>query len=346
MSSMNQIKLCAPSGETDISVGAGLSSRLASVEPLPVLLVDEHVLCQHHDIFCPYRCISVPSGEQHKTLQTVESIYRELVKLEADRSSLLVGVGGGVTTDVAGFVAATYMREVRFGFISSTLLGQVDASIGGKNGVNLDGYKNMIGTIRQPSFVWCDLSLLHTLERREYVAGIAEVIKYGAIMDAEFLRYLKDHMKQLLAQDLKVLEEVVSRSVKAKVDIVERDEKESGLRRILNFGHTIGHAIERDRKVLHGQAIAVGMVMAARLSVQMGLMGSSDEEVIRELIASAGLPAEMEVDADVIYGNIRKDKKKSGEEIYMVLLEGLGRAVVKAIPLSEFKNMLNDLCQH
>jgi len=341
---MNKINLTTPSGDTAISVGGGLSAGLGQLVPKPVLLVDEHVLCQHHDIFSPYTCLTIPSGEQYKNLQTVESLYRELVQIEADRSSLLVGVGGGLATDVAGFVASTFLREVKFGFISTTLLGQVDASIGGKNGVNLDGYKNMVGTIRQPSFVWCDLSLLKTLARKEYISGIAEVIKYGAIQDEGFLQYLDDHMQELLALDQPVLEEVVTRSVKAKVDIVQKDEKESGLRKLLNFGHTIGHAIERDRQVLHGWAVALGMIMAARLSVNLGMLKEPDADLLEGLLSAAGLPVEMVLDADVIFENIRKDKKKSGDKIHFVLLDGPGNAVVKPLPMQEFKSMLHDLC--
>ncbi len=215
---MHQIKLKTPSGNTEISVGGALSGNLANISPGPILLIDENVLCEHNDLFCPYTCLVVPSGERYKTLETVEKLYRDLVKIEADRSSLIVGVGGGLATDVAGYVASTFLRELPFGFISTSLLGQVDASIGGKNGVNLDGYKNMIGTIRQPSFVWCDLDLLKTLSRREYISGIAEVIKYGAIMDEAFLGYLKDHMSELLSLEPTVLEEVVTRSVQAKVE--------------------------------------------------------------------------------------------------------------------------------
>lgn len=340
---MHQIKLKTPSGNTEISVGGALSGNLANISPGPILLIDENVLCEHNDLFCPYTCLVVPSGERYKTLETVEKLYRDLVKIEADRSSLIVGVGGGLATDVAGYVASTFLRELPFGFISTSLLGQVDASIGGKNGVNLDGYKNMIGTIRQPSFVWCDLDLLKTLSRREYISGIAEVIKYGAIMDEAFLGYLKDHMSELLSLEPTVLEEVVTRSVQAKVDVVEKDEKESGLRRLLNFGHTIGHAIERNQKLLHGQAVSIGMVMASRLSVNLGLLSSSDAALIEAVISSAGLPVEISVNPEEIYANIRKDKKKSGELIHFILLDGLGKAVVRPIPLDELKPMLNDL---
>lgn len=341
---MHQIKLTTPTGDTDIAVGESLSSGIRELDPAPILLVDENVLYEHNDIFNPYPWVTVPSGERYKTLQTVENIYRELVKLEVDRSSLLVGVGGGLATDVAGFVASTYLREVKFGFISTTLLGQVDASIGGKNGVNLDGYKNMIGTIRQPSFVWCDLSLLKTLSRKEYISGIAEVIKYGAILDVGFLHYLKDNMSGLLSLDNNVLKKIVTTSAAAKADIVQKDEKESGIRRILNFGHTIGHAIEREKKVLHGEAVATGMVMAARLSHTMNLLSASDVDLIRDLVSEAGLPAAMDLDPNVIFQNIRKDKKKRGDNIHFVLLEGLGKAVVKTIHLKDLKNILHDLC--
>ena len=341
---MQQIFLKNPSGSSEILVGSGLSARISDLEPPPVLLVDEHVLCQHDDLFGKHQCISVPSGETYKTLQTVENLQRELIKAGADRSSLLVGVGGGLATDIAGFVASTYLRELRFGFISSTLLGQVDASIGGKNGVNLDGYKNMIGTIRQPAFVWCDLDLLYTLARKEYISGIAEVIKYGAIMDAPLIPYLEEHMASILDQDPAILEEVLGRSVRAKVSIVEQDEKEGGIRRLLNFGHTLGHAIERESRLLHGYAISIGMVLASRLSVNLGMLPAADAQRMEDLIGLAGLPVELDLDMEVIWDNLLKDKKKSGGSIHFIVLEALGRAVERTFSLDELKPMINDLC--
>jgi len=340
---MYQIRLQTQSGGTDIEVGESLSEKLKEVKPSPILLVDENVMKHHSALFGSFPAITIPSGEVHKNMETVMGVYRELVRLEADRTSYLVGVGGGLTTDVSGYVASTYLRGVPFGFISTTLLGQVDASIGGKNGVNLEGYKNMIGTIRQPVFIWCDLSLLHTLERREYVAGIAEVIKYGAIRDSRLLYYLKEQLPALLELDTGVLEKVVTTSVAVKVEVVEKDEMESDLRRILNFGHTIGHALERELKVLHGEAVATGMVWAARLSHSLGFLSSAEADLIQDLLKAAGLPGGLKADPDVIFQNIRKDKKKRGDDIQFVLLEGLGNAFVKNIPLGELKHMLHDL---
>lgn len=341
---MHQITLNSPSARTEILVGENLSRKLETIDPAPVLLVDEQVLYEHRALFQAYTCISVPSGEKFKNLHVVERIYRKLIDLEADRSTMLVGVGGGLATDLAGFVASTYLRGVSFGFISSTLLGQVDASIGGKNGVNLDGYKNMIGNIRQPSFVWCDLSLLRTLAREEYISGIAEVIKYGAIWDVKFLDYLDEQMPGLLNLDMEVLQHVVSVSAKIKVDVVQQDEHESDLRRILNFGHTFGHAIEREQKVLHGQAVSMGMLLAARLSRKLGLLGDAEVEQIRELLVSAGLPVQMHLDPEVVFQTMRKDKKKSGDRIHLILLEGLGHARIHPMNLPELKSLIHDLC--
>jgi len=341
---MHQLQLTTTSGTSEILIGEHLSSRLIALEQEPVLIIDEQVNYRHHDIFEPFRSAVIPPGESHKTLQTVEKLYRELITLEAERTTLVVGVGGGLATDVAGFVASTFLRGTPFGFISTTLLGQVDASIGGKNGVNLDGYKNMVGCIRQPSFVWCDLSLLGTLDNREYVSGIAEVIKYGLIRDCGFLEYVEGHMAELLNQDMGVLEHVVSTSAAIKTEVVQKDENESDLRRILNFGHTIGHAIERSKGILHGEAVGMGMIFASRLSHIQGLLSSSELERVEQLVLSAGLPAAMKLDPDEIYQNIHKDKKKSGAEVHFVLLRGLGNTLVRPIALTELKSMIRDLC--
>ena len=341
---MKTLQLTTASGTSEILIGEHLSSRLIGLEQEPVLIIDEHVNFHHHNIFEPFRSAIIPPGESHKTLQTVEKLYRDLIALEADRATLVVGVGGGLATDVAGFVASTFLRGTPFGFISTTLLGQVDASIGGKNGVNLDGYKNMVGCIRQPSFVWCDLSLLGSLDNREYVSGIAEVIKYGLIRDYSFMEYVEGHMDGILEKEPGVLEHVVSTSAGIKTEVVQKDENESDLRRILNFGHTIGHAIERSKGILHGEAVGMGMVFASRLSRSLGLLSSLELDRVEKLVLAAGLPASMELNPDEIYQNIRKDKKKRGEEVHFVLLKGLGSTLVRPIALTELIPMIRDLC--
>jgi len=341
---MKTLQLTTASGTSEILIGEHLSSRLIGLEQEPVLIIDEHVNFHHHNIFEPFRSAIIPPGESHKTLQTVEKLYRDLITLEADRATLVVGVGGGLTTDVAGFVASTFLRGTPFGFISTTLLGQVDASIGGKNGVNLDGYKNMVGCIRQPSFVWCDLSLLGSLDNREYVSGIAEVIKYGLIRDYSFMEYVEGHMDGILEKEPGVLEHVVSTSAGIKTEVVQKDENESDLRRILNFGHTIGHAIERSKGILHGEAVGMGMVLASRLSRSLGLLSSLELDRVEKLVLAAGLPVSMELNAEEIYQNIRKDKKKRGEEVHFVLLKGLGSTLVRPIALTELIPMIRDLC--
>ena len=341
---MKTLQLTTASGTSEILIGEHLSSRLIGLEQEPVLIIDEHVNFHHHNIFEPFRSAIIPPGESHKTLQTVEKLYRDLIALEADRATLVVGVGGGLATDVAGFVASTFLRGTPFGFISTTLLGQVDASIGGKNGVNLDGYKNMVGCIRQPSFVWCDLSLLGSLDNREYVSGIAEVIKYGLIRDYSFMEYVEGHMDGILEKEPGVLEHVVSTSAGIKTEVVQKDENESDLRRILNFGHTIGHAIERSKGILHGEAVGMGMVFASRLSRSLGLLSSLELDRVEKLVLAAGLPVSMELNPDEIYQNIRKDKKKRGEEVHFVLLKGLGSTLVRPIALTELIPMIRDLC--
>ncbi len=341
---MHRLKLSTPGGETDIVVGENLTRQLGKIGKSTVLLVDANVLAHHSHLLEDFPVISIPSGEEHKDLQTVERLCRELTRLEVDRSWFLVGIGGGLATDIAGFTGSIYLRGIPFGFISTTLLGQVDASIGGKNGVNLDRYKNMIGVFRQPSFVWCDLSLLSTLNRKEYVSGLAEVIKYGAIREPSILGFLEDRMDLLLDLDPSALEWVVTTSAGIKAEVVGKDELESGLRMILNFGHTLGHAIERELKCLHGEAIAAGMVLEARLSHSMGLLTSGEVDRIRRLVERAGLPAEMELDAPAIMETIRKDKKRSGNRIHVILLDGLGNARAESFHLDELKRMCNDLC--
>ena len=210
-----------------------------------VVVSDATIDRLYHPMLAPYDTVLIGLGESIKTLQTVESIYRRFIELGVDRSTFVLGIGGGIVTDVAGFAAATYMRGLDFGFVSTTLLGQVDASVGGKNGVNVDGYKNMAGTFSQPRFVICDPGMLRTLSDREFRAGLAEVVKAAIIADADLFARIEATTFDDLRSDTDLLTDAVSASIRVKADIVERDERESGDRRKLNLGHTLAHAIEK-----------------------------------------------------------------------------------------------------
>lgn len=329
---------------TAVLIGKGLTARLKEMDNSRlVCLVDETVYAHHAEKFKGRQCILIPPGEKHKSLGFAEEIMRKMIAAEADRSSFLVGIGGGLVTDLAGFVASTFMRGLSFGFISTTLLGQVDASIGGKNGVNLDGFKNMIGVIRQPEFVWCDLSLLDSLHQREMVSGFAEVIKYGAIRDAGLFGYLEMNHEKVLSRDPAALERIVADSAGIKIGIVSADVLEQGERKLLNFGHTLGHAIEKLTGMLHGEAIAIGMVLAARMSENLGFLEPGEAGRLERLIAAAGLPVQTEIGKEELFETLLKDKKRSGSAIHFILLKGIGEAFIHQMQLDSLRTAINDL---
>ena len=274
------------------------------------------------------RAISLPDGEAYKTLETVEDILDTLVEGGASRDTTLVALGGGVVGDITGFAAACYMRGVDFVQVPTTLLAQVDSSVGGKTGVNHASGKNLIGAFHQPQAVLIDTDTLKTLPDRELRAGLAEVIKYGAIVDADFFAWLEENMEALLARDAEALAVAIQRSCELKAEIVAGDERESGRRAILNFGHTFGHAIERCQGYgdwLHGEAVAAGMVMAGQLS---GVEGS-DAERLETLLERAGLPTRPPViAASDLLAAMGMDKKVKRKQLRFVLLRALGDAFV------------------
>ena len=274
--------------------------------------------------------IALPDGEAYKTLATMQSILDRLVESGANRDTTIVALGGGVVGDIAGFAAACYMRGVAFVQVPTTLLAQVDSSVGGKTGVNHEHGKNLIGAFHQPRVVLIDTDTLATLPDRELRAGLAEVIKYGAICDAAFFDWLEDNMQDLLARDADALAHAIRRSCELKAEVVAEDEREAGRRAILNFGHTFGHAIERCQGYgdwLHGEAVAAGMVMAAKLS---GL-AATEVERLRALIAAAGLPVEPpEIAPEDWMSAMGMDKKVQGKQLRFVLLDGIGTSRVTA----------------
>jgi len=300
----------------------------------------------------PVPRLELPDGEQFKTWETLNSIFGELLSHQADRRTVLYALGGGVVGDMTGFAAACYMRGVPFVQVPTTLLAQVDSSVGGKTGINHPLGKNMIGAFYQPLAVACDLAALKTLPPRELSAGLAEVIKYGPIADMAFFDWIEQHIDAMRACDAGALAYAVQRSCQIKAAVVEQDERESGLRAILNFGHTFGHAIETGLGYgawLHGEAVAAGMVMAAELSCELGMADTRLPERLRRLIERAGLPVQAPaLDARDNAGRylelMRVDKKAVRGETRFVLIAGPNHASVRAVPDETVRAVIERCC--
>ncbi len=332
--------------ERNIEIKGRSSVVVGSVsEWLPHLLPDKRVIVvsdtnidrHYHSLLSNFDHVLIGQGEASKTLHTVDLIYKRFIELGVDRSCFVLGIGGGIVTDIAGFVAATYMRGVEFGFISTTLLGEVDASVGGKNGVNVEGYKNMVGTFCQPKFVICDVNMLRTLPAREFRAGLAEVVKSAVIADAELFATLEKCDFTTLQRDTALLEDIVFRAISVKAAIVERDEREQGDRRKLNLGHTLAHAIEKlSSKMNHGEAVAVGLKMITDIAEQGGALGSCDAARIRALLTKIGFSLESPVERRRLLSAVRKDKKSEGDDIFIVVPHAIGDCVVEKMAVEKF----------
>jgi 3-dehydroquinate synthase len=333
----------------DILIGSGLLDAASTWHGLPraarALIVSntavaplyaarlQRVLAPHYGDIA---VLELPDGEAHKDWPTLNLIFDRLLADGSDRQTVLFALGGGVVGDITGFAAACYMRGVPFVQVPTTLLAQVDSSVGGKTAINHPAGKNMIGAFYQPQRVVCDLDTLRTLPERELRAGLAEVIKYGPIADAELLAWIEAQLDALLARDVAALAHAVRRSCEIKAWVVGQDEREGGLRAILNFGHTFGHAIESGLGYgawLHGEAVACGMVLAADLSVRLGLVPPAFAARLRRLIERAGLPVRgPALGAERYLELMRVDKKAQGGEIRFVLIDAPGRALVRAAP--------------
>ena len=276
--------------------------------------------------------ILIPDGETHKSLQTVEQIYTDLIAQGADRSSTLAALGGGVTGDIVGFVAATFLRGVPYVQLPTTLLSQVDSSVGGKTGVNHRLGKNLIGAFYQPRLVCIDTITLASLPQREFQSGLYEVVKYGLIWDLEFFEFFERHLEDVQKRATKVLEKIISRCCEIKAEITSRDEREQSLRRILNFGHTFGHALEAAtgfQGLTHGEAIAWGMLVETRLSWMQGCLDLPSSERITHCIRRVGdLPPVDFVSTKSLLEAMKRDKKRQDDQVVLVLLEDIGKAIV------------------
>jgi 3-dehydroquinate synthase len=292
----------------------------------------ERLLASLHDSDIPAEMITFARGEASKNLDTIAALSSTLARLGFDRKDGLLALGGGVTGDITGFLAACYMRSIPFAQVPTTLLSQVDSSVGGKTGVDIPEGKNLVGAFYQPKAVFIDSQVLEQLPKNELLNGLAEVIKYGVIYDRDFFRFLEMNRKEILALDSHVLEDVIARCCKIKAAIVEADEKESDLRRILNFGHTIGHAVEAvsGYTLAHGSAVAMGMVAAAELAVLTGILDSREKERLENLIREYGLPVAIPADYDRarIQEYFQADKKTIGGKVFFVLPTSIGKVII------------------
>lgn len=310
-----------------------------------LFLTDQNVYDRFSSLMGDHPTLIVGQGEEAKRLSEASKLYHQMIRLEVDRSWWVVAVGGGVVCDLAGFVASTYMRGLKFGFVPTTLLAQVDASVGGKNGVNVGGYKNMVGCFAQPNFVICDSKLLHRLPSRERRAGMAEVIKAAIIGDKELFDELACQPVTRMTGYLQ-LERVVRRAIEVKAAIVRRDEKEEGERKLLNLGHTFGHAIEkRYPKMNHGEAVAVGIAIACRISEKLGLLSAEDGALVARVLGEAGLPLSVPPYLrNKLLSAMGKDKKRSGQKISIILPKRIGECVIYPMTYEELSELFPKEC--
>lgn len=306
-----------------------------------VLVYDEKILLGHASKFKGWNAIVLKSGEENKTQETVDSLIDQLIELGVDRQTFLIGVGGGVVTDITGYAASIYMRGLNFGFVPTTILGMVDAAIGGKNGVDIGMYKNMVGTIRQPSFLLYDYSFLNSLPDDQWVNGFAEVIKHACIKDARMFRLLEQTDLFKLKKNKKLIGEIVETNARIKTRIVQEDEFEKGDRRLLNFGHTLGHALEKLYELPHGQAVSLGMTAACEFSHELSSFNESQRVI--DLLDNYGLPTDAEFDKEKVFEILKKDKKKEKDFINYVLLDKIGKAKVQKIPIKQLHQFIKQL---
>ncbi|NOZ12818.1 MAG: 3-dehydroquinate synthase [Acidobacteria bacterium] len=310
-----------------------------------LMIVDKSVLQLHRHRLPRIPAIPITADEKQKTMETVNFIYKRFTELNADRNTFVWCVGGGITTDTAAFATSTYMRGMPFALVPTTLLGQVDAAIGGKCGVNFKGFKNLIGTFSHPENLVLDYHFLQTLPDREIRNGIAEIIKHAAIRDTLLFEQLEsfDGFLNKFKSAEPECAALIEKSISIKLDIVIQDEKEAGERKLLNFGHTFGHAIEAVSGLSHGESVAAGMVLAGRLSEKMGILTQNETERIIRLLSRYRLPVQNPVSPESLLAALWHDKKKNKDRIEVILLAGIGNAVRKFVPIRQLESFLHDL---
>ena len=339
---MKTIRIEGQEKVSNILIGEKLQNLSLYLPKNKIVIISDFIVSKYYKkYFSKYQVIEIGIGEKIKTLETVAAIYEKLMAYEVDRSTFICGIGGGIVCDIAGFVASTYMRGLSFGFVSTTLLSQVDASVGGKNGVNFHGFKNMIGTFSQPEFVICDSAMLSTLNEKVFISGFAEVIKAAIIKDFQLFEFLEQNFSKALKNDETVMNKIIYNSLIVKSEIVRLDEKEKGERIKLNLGHTLAHAIEKKTGMLHGEAVSIGIVVAIKISQILGTLSAQEGKRIIKLLNNFKLPVDIKIiDAEIIEF-VRNDKKRVAENINFVILSKIGNAEIKKLSMKKLEELLN-----
>jgi len=307
------------------------------------IITDTNLHLLYHHLLPDFPCFIISPGEKSKSFETCLSIYRWLLENHAQRDAFILGFGGGVVSDIAGFVAATFMRGVALGIVSTSLLSQVDASVGGKNGINFNSNKNIVGTFFQPKFVICDIQLLETLPEDEYRNGMAEVVKHAILSGPPFFEFLEQNTSNINLRQPVALDYIIRQSVQYKASIVSADEKEKHLRKILNLGHTVGHSIETTYGLPHGMAVSIGLAFASKLSVKLGLLDVNQQKRIENLLIKLNLPITFDISHEKIVDKMVHDKKRFDNGIDFILIEAIGKVVIQRIPLVELQKHLEQI---
>jgi 3-dehydroquinate synthase len=306
-----------------------------------IILTDETIFALHQQKFNNYAVIKIDGTEKNKTQTTIDTIVSQMLDLDIDKSFMLVGVGGGVVTDMAGYVASIYKRGIKLGLVPTTILGMTDAAIGGKNGVNVGMYKNMVGTTYRPQFILYDLSLLETLPKAEWINGFAEIIKHACIKDAAMFDELAANSIDFYFQNKNAIATLIEKNVALKTAVVVNDEHETGERYLLNFGHTFGHAVENLYNLPHGHAVSIGMIMAAKISEEINNFDSTSKEKLIQILQQYGLPVALQIDKGQVLASLKKDKKRAGDAINFVLLNSIGDGIVQKVSFTQIESLLD-----
>ena len=344
----NDLKISFPSGVVDYIFLAKDELKKSSFEDLAasydkqhiIIVTNDHIASLYEPLFKGYKMLVMPAHESSKDLHTIGTLSRQLLEMEAGRNTLLIGVGGGVVTDITGFLASVYMRGVAFGFVPTSLLGMVDAAVGGKNGVNLGLNKNLLGTVTQPKFILYDVGFLQTLPGVEWSNGFAEIIKCACIFDAGLFDELAAQHISYYKHDGDALKKLIEKSVGWKNKTVVADEKETGVRKLLNFGHTAAHAIENLYELPHGKAVAIGMVIACMVSERITGLGNASTERLKKLLQQYHLPVSLSINAPKAMEILRMDKKRKDELIDYIVLEKIGQGAIRSLPFNVIEKAL------